>query len=81
MTRQFKNKYNRENSHSSHIAVGASLWFHKKMNHLLLTQEAEWTAMILRTAKKPTDVLSHPPADLDPNGILSKTSASENDED
>lgn len=72
--------YNGDDTLFTHMAMEASLWFNRKMKHFPSTQEEEWTWKIQRTAKKLMAVLSHPPAELDPNGKLSATAES-GDED
>jgi hypothetical protein len=62
------------------MAMEASLWFNQKMKRFPMTQEEDWTGKIQRTAKKLLDVLSHPPAELDPSGRLSAP-ADSGDED
>lgn len=64
--------YNGEDTLFTHMAMEAALWFTDKMKKFPSTQEEEWTGKIQRTTKKLLDVLSHPPAELDPNGKLSQ---------
>ena len=72
-------KYNGEDTLFTHMAMEAALWFKDKMKRFPSTQEEDWTAKIQRTTKKLLEVLSHPPAELDPNGKLSTTAESDED--
>ena len=72
--------YNGEDTLFAHMAMEASLWFNQKMKRFPSTQEEDWTGKIQRTAKKLLEVLSHPPAELDPSGKLS-TNADSGDEE
>jgi hypothetical protein len=72
--------YNGEDTLFTHMAMEADLWFDQKMKRFPSTQEEDWTGKTQRTAKKLFDVLSHPPAELDPSGKLS-TVADSGDED
>ena len=60
--------YNGEDTLFTHMAMEASIWVENKMKRFPSTPEEEWTGKIQRTAKKLFDVLSHPPAELDPSG-------------
>ena len=72
--------YNGDDTLFTHMAMEASMWFNEKMKKFPSTPEEEWTGKIQRTTKKLSEVLSHPPAELDPHGKLSATSV-ENDDD
>jgi hypothetical protein len=63
--------YNGDDTLFTHMAMEASLWFNQKLKRFPASQEEDWTGKIQRTAKKLLDVLSHPPAELDPSGKLS----------
>lgn len=66
--------YNGEDTLFTHMAMEAKLWFQHKMDSFPSTPEEEWTRKIQKTAKKLYEVLSHPPAELDPTGKLSNGS-------
>jgi hypothetical protein len=72
--------YNGEDTLFTHMAMEAALWFTQKMKRFPSTQEEDWTGKIQRTAKKLFDVLSHPPAELDPSGKLSGAADSADEE-
>jgi hypothetical protein len=72
--------YNGDDTLFTHMAMEASLWFNQKMKRFPSTQEEDWTGKIQRTTKKLLDVLSHPPAELDPSGKLAATAESGDDE-
>jgi hypothetical protein len=72
--------YNGEDTLFTHMAMEGQLWFSQKMKRFPSTQEEDWTGRIQRTAKKLLDVLSHPPAELDPNGKLSTVGDSGDEE-
>jgi hypothetical protein len=72
--------YNGDDTLFTHMAMEASLWFNQKMKRFPSTQEEDWTSKIQRTAKKLLDVLSHPPAELDPSGKLSAAADSGDEE-
>ena len=71
--------YNGEDTLFTHMAMEAALWFKEKMKRFPSTQEEDWTGKIQRTTKKLLEVLSHPPAELDPSGKLSTTAESDED--
>jgi len=73
--------YNGEDTLFAHMAMEASLWFNEKMNRFPTTAEEEWTGKIQRTTKKLLDVLSHPPAELDPQGKLTAATIENSEED
>jgi hypothetical protein len=72
--------YNGDDTLFTHMAMEAQLWFTQKMKRFPSTQEEDWTGKIQRTAKKLLDVLSHPPAELDPSGKLSTAGDSGDEE-
>lgn len=68
--------YNGDDTLFTHMAMEAALWFGQKMKRFPSTQEEDWTGKIQRTTKKLLDILSHPPAELDPSGKLAATAES-----
>lgn len=71
--------YNGDDTLFTQMAMEASMWFNEKMKRFPTTQEEDWARKIQRTTKKLLNVLSHPPAELDPSGKL--TASVDNDED
>jgi hypothetical protein len=62
------------------MAMEAEFWFGKKMKKFPPTQGEEWTRQMQKVFRNLVELLSHPPAELDPSGNLSAAADSE-DED
>ena len=69
--------YNGDDTLFSHMAMEASLWFNAKMKRFPSTPEEEWVSKMQRRVKKLVDVVSHPPAEVDPNRKLTAESGDE----
>lgn len=56
--------YNGEDTLFTHMAMEASIWFDKKIDHFPNTLEEEWVDKVQKIAFAFYDALAHPPADL-----------------
>lgn len=69
--------YNGEDTIYSYMAKESKIWFNEMVNRFTDSQETDWTRKLQSTIIKLNKLLSNPPEECDPNGLIRKETQEE----